>query len=185
MISELNDIITSCNSILNNGFDWGTESIRRAAEEILAKMNGTYNNKSRRYFFIDFLKGEDVLLNDSYLPEMQSTFCGVPGFNILSRIERHASKSHPELHERFTEILSNDESKHNFRTARLIKAYGDDMDIKEITEHKDLAQYNDCLKQARQRFETKSQDFYAELELCESYGTISNIRRLRLLCQTS
>lgn len=175
VISELNDIIASCNSILNNGFDWGTESIRRAAEEILAKMNGTYNNKSRRYFFIDFLKGEDVLLNDSYLPEMQSTFCGVPGFNILSRIERHASKSHPELHERFTEILSNDESKHNFRTARLIKAYGDDMDIKEITEHKDLAQYNDCLKQARQRFETKSQDFYAELELCESYGTISNI----------
>lgn len=175
VISELNDIIASAGAILNNGFDWGTESIRRAAEEILAKMDGTYSNKSRRYFFIDFLKGEDILLNDSYLPEMQSTFCGVPGFNILSRIERHASKSHPELHERFTEILSNDESKHNFRTARLIKAYGEDMGIKEITEHKDLAQYNDCLKQARQRFETKSQDFYAELELCESYGTISNI----------
>ena len=176
IISELNELISSCNSLTDsNGFDWGAESIRRAAEEILAKMNGTYSNKSRRYFFIDFLKGEDILLNDSYLPEMQSTFCGVPGFNILSRIERHASKPHPELHERFTEILSNDESKHNFRTARLIKAYGEDMGIKEITEHKDLAQYNDCLKQARQRFETKSQDFYAELELCESYGTISNI----------
>lgn len=174
VISELNDIIASSNAILNNGFDWGTESIRRAAEEILAKMDGTYSNKSRSYFFIDFLKGEDVLLNDSYLPEIQSTFCGVPGFNILSRIERHASKSHPELYERFTEILSNDESKHNFRTARLIKAYGEDMGINEITEHRDLAQYNDCLKQARQRFETKSQDFYAELELCESYGTISN-----------
>lgn len=176
IISELNELISSCNSVTDsNGFDWGAESIRIAAEETLAKMNGTYSNKSRRYFFIDFLKGEDVLLNDSYLPEMQSTFCGVPGFNILSRIERHASKPHPELHERFTEILSNDETKHNFRTARLIKAYGEDMGVKEITEHKDLAQYNDCLKQARQRFETKSQDFYAELELCESYGTISNI----------
>ena len=175
VISELNDIITSCTSVLNKRFDWGTESIRRAAEQILSKMNGTYSNKSRRYFFIDFLKGEDVLLNDSYLPEIQSTFCGVPRFNILSRIERHASKEHLELHERFTEILSNVESKHNFRTARLIKAYGEDMDIKEIIDHKNLAQYNDCLKQARQRFETKSQDFYAELELCESYGTISNI----------
>lgn len=49
------------------------------------------------------------------------------------------------------------------------------MGIKEITEHKNLTQYSDCLKQAKQRFETKSQDFYAELELCESYGTISNI----------
>lgn len=175
VISELNSIISSCTSALDKEFDWGTESIRRAAEEILAKMNGTYSNKSRRYFFIDFLKGEDVLLNDSYLPETQSTFCGVPGFNILSRIERHASKEHPELHERFTEILSNVESKHNFRTARLIKAYGDDMGIKEINEHKDQAQYNDCLKQARQRFETKNQDFYAELELDESYGRITNL----------
>lgn len=68
VISELNDIITSCTSVLNKRFDWGTESIRRAAEQILSKMNGTYSNKSRRYFFIDFLKGEDVLLNDSYLP---------------------------------------------------------------------------------------------------------------------
>lgn len=175
VISELNDIIVSCTSALNNGFDWGTESIRRAAEEILAKMNGSYSNKSRRYFFIDFLKGEDILLNDNYLPEIQSSFCGVPGFNILLRIEKHASQEHPQLHERFTEILSNDESKHNFRTARLIISYGEDMGITEITEHKNMAQYNDCLKQARQRFETKNQDFYAQLELDENHGTISNI----------
>ncbi len=175
VINELNSIISSCTSALDKGFDWGTESLRRAAEEILSKMNGTYSNKSRRYFFIDFLKGEDVLLNDSYLPETQSTFCGVPGFNILSRIKRHAERVLPELHERFTEILSNDESKHNFRSARLIRAYGEDMGIKEITEHTDLAQYNDCLKQARQRFETKSQYFYDELNLCENHGTISNI----------
>ena len=176
VINELNGIINSCaNVISENGFDWGTESLRIAAEELLSKMKGTYNNKSRRYFFIDFLKGEDVLLNDSYLPETQSTFCGVPGFNILSRIKRHASKENLPLHERFTEILSNIESKHNFRTARLIKEYGEDMDIKELTEHKNLPHYNDCLKQARLRFETKNTDFFAELELCESYGTISNL----------
>lgn len=175
VISELNDLNNFCTSALNNKFDWGIESIRRATEELLAKMNGTYSNKTKRYFFIDFLRGEDILLNDNYLPEIQSSFCGVPDFNILYRIERHASRVHPELHERFTEILSDVESKHNFRTARLIKAYGEDKDIKEITEHKNLPQYNDCLKQARQRFETKNQDFFAELELCESYGTISNL----------
>lgn len=110
VISELNDIIVCCNSALSDGFDWGTESLRRAVLEILAKMDGTYNNKSRRYFFIDFLKGEDILLNDNYLPETQSTFCGLSGFDILMRIERHSSMSHLELHERFTEILSNTES---------------------------------------------------------------------------
>ena len=176
VIDELNKLITACDKLTESkGFDWGNESIRRACAELLSKMNGTYSNKERRYFFIDFLRGEDVLLNDSYLPETQSTFCDMPEFNILARIERHASRSHLELHERLAEILSNDESKHNFRTARLIREYGEDKGITEITEHKDLAQYNECLKQAKQRFETKCQDFSDELELCESYGTISNI----------
>lgn len=174
--NELSEIIKSCADIVaEHGFDWGTESIHRASAELLAKINGTYSNKSRKYFFIDFLKGEDILLNDSYLPEIQSSFCDMPDFNILHRIERHASKTHIELHERLTEIFSNIESKHNFRTAHLIKAYGEDMSIKEITEHKDIAQYNECLKQAKQRFETMYQDFADELELYESYGTLSNI----------
>ncbi len=176
VLAGLTAVIGSCESITAaNGFDWGTESIRRAAAELLAKMNGTYHSRTKRYFFIDFLKGEDILLNDSYLPEMQSSFCDMPEFHLLRRIERHASRTNQELPERLTEILSNAESKHNFRTARLIRAYGEDMGIKEITEHKDLAQYGECLKQARQRFETMFQDFSDELELCESYGTLSNI----------
>ena len=36
------------------------------------------------------------------------------------------------------------------------------MGIREITEHKDIAQYAECLKQAKQRFETMYQD---ELEI--------------------
>lgn len=173
---KLTDIVKACKNVLNKkGFDWGTESVRRAAEELLAKMDGTYNGKSRRYFFIDFLRGEEILLNDSYLPEIRSTFCNLPDFNILHRIERHASGTNPALHERLTEILSNIESKHNFRTARLIRAYGEDMEINEITEHKDIAQYTECLKQAKRRFETMYQDFSDELELCENYGMLSNI----------
>lgn len=176
VISELTDIIKACaDAVVDKGFDWETESVRRAAVELLAKLNGTYNGKKRRYFYIDFLKGEDVLLNDSYLPEIQSTFCNLPDFNILHRIERHASRTHIDLSERLTEILSNVESKHNFRTARLIKEYGEDMGIREITEHKDIAQYAECLKQAKQQFEMMYQDFSDELELYESYGMLSNI----------
>lgn len=176
VISELTDIIKACaDTVADKGFDWGTESVRRAAVELLAKMNGTYNNKTKRYLFIDFLRGEDILLNDNYLPEIQSTFCNLPDFNILHRIERHASRTHIDLSERLTEILSNVESKHNFRTARLIKAYGEDMGIHEITEHKDISQYEECLKQAKRRFETMYQDFSDELELYESYGMLSNI----------
>ena len=173
--AELQSIIQYCEEhIAENGFDWGTESLRRAACELIAKMNGTYNSKERRYLFVDFLRGEDVLLNDNFLPEMQSTFCNMPDFNILCRIERHASHQHPELHERLTEILSEVESKHNFRCARLIREYGEDMGISQITEHKDLAQFGECLKQARNQFETILQEFSEEMKLCESYGTLLN-----------
>ena len=174
--SELSDIIKCCIDIsAEKGFDWGTESIRKAADELLAKINGSFSSKKKHYFFIDFLRGEDILLDDNYLPEIQSTFCDMQDFNILDRIEHHASVSHPELHERISEILSNTETKHNFRTARLIRAYGEDTGNKAIIEHKDMAQYNDCLKQAKQRFEPMFQDFSDELELYENYGTLSNI----------
>ncbi|MDE5755180.1 MAG: hypothetical protein K2H89_11680, partial [Oscillospiraceae bacterium] len=176
VMQELSEIIQSCTEdIANNGFDWGTESLHRAAAELLQKMDGAYTGKTRKYFFIDFLRGEDILLDDSYLPETYSTFCGIPDFNILQRIERHASASHPAFSERLSEIMSNLETKHNFRSARLIRAYGEEMQLEEITGHKDLSQYNECLKQAKQRFETLYQDFFNEMELCESYGTLSNV----------
>ncbi len=176
VMNELSEVIRSCADMTaEKGFDWGTESIRHAAAELLQKMNGTYSNKPRKYFFVEFLRGEDVLLNDNYLPETESSFCGMPEFNILKRIERHASQSHPTFGQRLSEIMSNVENKHNFRSARLICAYGEDMKLEEITEHKDIAHYNECLKQAKQRFETVYQDFSEVLELYESYGILSNI----------
>ena len=170
---ELTEIVRICNDMLaEQGIRLGHRECSPCSHRTAGKkMNGTYNTKTRKYFFMDFLRGEDVLLNDNYLPETQSTFCGMPDFHILYRIEQHASKPHPELPERLSEILSNVETKHNFRTARLIKAYGGTWTLQRSGEHKDLAQYGECLKQAKQRFETMFQDFSDELELCESYGT--------------
>ena len=173
---HLKGVLESCEQYTKkHGFDWGTEAIYRTAQEISAKMNGTYDTRARKYMFIDFLAGEDILLNEKYLPELQSTFCGWEDFNILYRIERHAGHKHVSWEERISEILSEVESKHNFRSAMLIKSYGEDMGIEEIAKHKDFQQFNDCLKQAKQRFETLYHDFNDELELYESYGTLSNI----------
>ncbi|MBQ8791707.1 MAG: hypothetical protein IJZ51_10400 [Ruminiclostridium sp.] len=174
--NELSGIIESCAQIRQEkGFDWGTEAVRIAAEELLAKVDGTYNAKKNKYFFIDFLRGEDILLDDNYLPERLSTFCDMKDFNILSRIERHASIPHPSFSERLSEILSNEETKHNFRTATLISAYGSDMEIAEITAHKDMQRFAECRKQAKRRFEITRNDFLEGLELYESYGTLSNV----------
>ncbi len=174
--SCLKELVKACEvQTEKNGFDWGTESIRKTAQDILGKIDGTYNSKTRKYMFIDFLSDEEILLGSDYLPEIQSTFCGMSDFNILKRIERHAEKKNLSFSERISEIFSDSETKHNFRSAELIKKYGEDMSIDDITEHKDFSHYSECLKQARLRFETMYRDFADELELCESYGKLSNI----------
>ncbi|MGN0683467.1 MAG: hypothetical protein ACI4JY_07305, partial [Oscillospiraceae bacterium] len=165
----------SAAELSEHGFDWGTDSIQNTAGELLAKMNGTYNAKSKKYFFIDFLSGEDILLDDDYLPELQSTFCGWGRMNILSRIERHAAESHLPLEKRIAEILSDDETKHNFRSARLIKAYAEDTGNTALAGCKEFELMNACLKQAKQRFDSMYQDFSNEIGLFESYGTISDM----------
>ncbi|MBR1592930.1 MAG: hypothetical protein IJ666_07960 [Ruminococcus sp.] len=172
MLDELRK--TGSEIISRNGFDWGTDSIKTTAEELLSKMNGSYNAKSKKYFFIGFLSGEDILLDDDYLPELRSTFCKWGRMNILSRIERHASENHFSFEERISQILSDDETKHNFRTIRLIKAYAEDTENTALAENKEFEQLNACLKQAKKRFESVYQDFSVEMELFESKGVISD-----------
>jgi len=176
IISMLEELYTSTVSALNeNGFNWGMDSIRTTAGELLSKMNGTYNAKAKKYFFIDFLSGEDILLNEDYLPELQSTFCGWGKMSIVSRIERHALENHLSFEERVSEIFSDSETKHNFRTAKLIRDYAKDTGNTALSGQKDFELMTDCQKQAKQRFDSMYQDFSNEMELYENYGTISNI----------
>ena len=172
-LGELNK--AACAEKAENKFNWGTDSICKVSAELLAKMEGTYNAKDKKYFFIGFLEGDDILLNDDYLPELQSTFFGWGRMNILGRIERHAAESHPVLSERLEQIISQDEAKHNFRTARLIMEYADDIRDNTIVGTKSMDDINKCLKIARQRFESMYADFCDEIELYENYGMISNI----------
>ncbi len=172
-LSELVQSCGKCNA--ENGFNWGNESLRRTAEELLAKINGTYDARARKYMFIDFLRGEEVLLNEEYLPELQSTFCGWENLNILRRIEKHADNSLAGFEERISEILSEAETKHNFRSLELIRNYGNDMKISSISECKDLKQIASCQKQAGNRFNDLYDYFSAEMECSVNYGRISDI----------
>lgn len=173
MLNELHS--ESCNFESENGFDWGTHSIVFTTEELIAKMNGTYNARDKKYFFIGFLSGEDVLLNDDYLPELQSTLCGWNKMNILGRIEHHATEEHLPFEERLKQIVGREDTKHNFRTASLIISYANDTKNNALLEIKSNDEINACFKLAKQRFESVYSDFCDEMELFESYGIISNI----------
>lgn len=174
--AKLSEIIEKSTAALSaDAPDWGTYSLCMTAEELLAKMNGTYSAKQRKYMFVDFLRGEDILLDDEYLPELQSTFCGRGRMNILSRIRHHAAECTSTLTERVGRIFSPDETEHDFRAARLIRAYAEDIGDSPLAGMKEFDIMDDCLKQAGMRFNSMYQDFSNEMGLCESYGTISDI----------
>lgn len=162
-------------SVKENGFDWGTYSICYTAKELISKMEGTYNAKDRKYFFIGFLSGEDVLLDDNYLPELESTFCGWGRMNILSRIEHHMSNDSTSFEERLKQITSQDETKHNFRSARLIMEFAEDTGNDSLIAAVSADEVNKCCKLVKQRFETMYEEFCDEVELFENYGMISNM----------
>lgn len=173
MMKELYSV--SSKALQENDFDWGTNSICVTAKELLAKMEGTYNAKDKKYFFIGFLSGEDVLLNDNYLPELESTFCGWGKMNILSRIEHHAAAGDVSLEKSLRQIISQDETKHNFRSAKLIMQYAEETNnssLKSVTSYDEV---NKCFKLVKQRFETMYEEFCDEVELFDNYGMISNM----------
>ncbi len=173
MLKELYD--TGNNRLKENGFNWGTDSICTTANELLAKMEGTYNAKQKKYFFLGFLSGEDILLDENYFPELESTFCGWGKMNILSRIEHHAVTDNVLLEERLRQITSKDETKHNFRSAKLIMEYAEDTGNSSVTSVISPDEVNKCFKLVKQRFETIYEEFCDEVELFENYGIISNM----------
>ena len=176
IISMLKELyIASGKQIQEAGFDWGTNSIYITANELLSKMEGTYNAKERKYFFIGFLSGEDILLDENYLPELESTFCSWGNMNILSRIEHHATVNGISFEERLKQITSQDETKHNFRVAKLIMEYAEDTNNSSLNSIVSAEEVNKCYKLVKQRFETIYEEFCDEVELFENYGVISNM----------
>lgn len=174
----LSELVQSCRKYSEeNGFDWGNESLCRTAEELLSKLNGTYDARTKKYMFIDFLRGEEILLNDEYLPELQSTFCGWENLNILRRIEKHAESTLAGFEDRIKEILSAEETKHNFRSLELIRNYGSDMQVNSIIEYTDSKQIASCQKQAGNRFNGLYDYFSEEMEINANYGRISDVNR--------
>lgn len=148
--------------------DWGMESVLFTLHEILNKMNGTYDHKKRKYFFIDFLRNDHVLLDENYMPELQGTFCSYDDMCILRRIEKHVKENSRSFKERISEIFSESEEMHNFRSAVLIKNYAEDIGDTATAELSEYRYLDGCLTHTGYIFETAYQDFENKTELTDN-----------------
>ena len=175
IIDNLDKLFEMSEDFLENEFDWGIDSINAAADELLSKMEGTYDKLEKRYMYVEFLKGGYILLDDSYIPDISPTFSDLPDFNILERIKAHSKADLPDWKYRVQQIFSDNIHNHNFRTVSLIKEYARYRNDREVYEHPSFEYFDDCIKFSKQRATHYYKDFRSEIELYESYGSLSSL----------
>lgn len=103
--------------------DFGCHMIKKLADELRERLDGSWNTNTRDYLFVDFLRTDNVILNEKYLPDLSSTFSDLPEFNILYRIRKHIASTEATLIDHAKAIYTRNEENHDYGTAALIANY--------------------------------------------------------------
>lgn len=101
----------------------GLQLLQSAAEELAARLDGSWKVGQEKYFYVDYLRTNDILLDEDYLPDLSATFCALPQFNILARIRSHAQKELPTFAAQINRIYDSDRTDNNYGTAAQIVSY--------------------------------------------------------------
>lgn len=144
-------------------------------EELHQRLDGTYEEENSRYFYLPFLQGDQVLLDEAYMPELQDV-SGIPELSILTRIQRHCDAALPSLEERFRQLRdSNEPWGDDYGSARLILRY--------LKSHPHQVQDTDVLGMDPESIgfadpdaflNNERRDFEEYMELAQSYGQFDN-----------
>ena len=138
--------------------------------ELKARLDGSYNEIQEKYFYIDFLKSDLVLLDGNYLPILDGNLQDIPELEIVTRIYRHSKRNLGSLEERLYDIFKN--SGDDYGSARLIDQY-----FVDTTGHAVLEEQYDLeesISYAKRGAEQTKNEFVENLELAQSYGQIDN-----------
>lgn len=149
----------------------GKQIICDALSELATRIDGSYNEASHRFFYIDFLKSEWVLLDEDVLPVFDEVF-EVPELSIMARIERHCSEPDQSFEERMQQIL---EGGDDYGSARLIELY-----LKRVAPENPAASMTEQITESEQyvkeSIEVQRKEFMEDLELFYAYGMIDNTK---------
>ena len=138
--------------------------------ELKARLDGSYNENQEKYFYMDFLRSDLVLLDEDYLPILDGDLQDIPELEITTRIFCHSKRNLGTLEDRLYDIFKN--SGDDYGCARLIDQYFVDTTGHAILEEKyDL---EESISFAKRGAEQTKNEFVENLELAQSYGQIDN-----------
>lgn len=162
----------------------GYKCIKAAVAEFKERLDGSYDDNGNKYYYVDFLKYGDVMLDENYLPDCSGYNVIINGFMPYERVLSNSKKADRNFIDRIDEIFygfDSDETKNfadDYGCAKLIKAY-----MEYSGEAWDDEKYNIELNMADawNEFVATYDNAIGSLELEQSYGMIDADNKEKVL----
>ena len=148
----------------------GLRLVSDTAKELAQRLNGTWRFEQERFFYSDFLKSDNIMLNEEFMPELESTFCALTDFNVLARIRHHVEGEKTDYPQRLGQIFGQEKTHNNYGTAERILAYASFFGfLDKLALPTNSDQY---ISQTEQQIAMRFHDFQEIYALAMNYGQI-------------
>ena len=148
----------------------GKVVLLQTLHEVKLRLSGDYQEGNHKYYYIDFLKNDKILLDEDYLPILDEV-PEIEEFSVLSRIQLHCEQDETEFSERLQNIFSGGD---DYGSAELILKYLQHKGS--VLSPEELEKYNveKAIVYPLKDLENKRKEFIEDIELAQSYGQIDN-----------
>lgn len=136
--------------------------------ELEQRLSGGYKEGTYKYYYIDFLKSDKVLLDEDFLPILDEVL-ELPDFSIMSRIQSHCDENETDLSDRLQKIFAGDD---DYGSASLILKYFDCQGKNLSSEEYEKYNIEKAIVYPLRDLENKRKEFIEDIELAQSYGQI-------------
>ena len=137
---------------------------------LISRLDGSYDEDTKKYFYLDFLRSDKVLLDERFLPVFNDV-TEIDGLSILARIEDHVNTPLMSFEERLISINSGQD---DYGSAALILHYLESHPLLFNRDNLLQIDLSRSIAQARNGMPSKRDSFIGDLELAQSYGQIDN-----------
>lgn len=165
-----NDCLAEMESCPNPESITGLFLLCTTARELSARLEGSWKFEQEKFLYVDFLRSNHIMLNQDFTPELSSTFCVLPEFNVLARIRQHVEGEKHSFQEQINQIYGMEKVCNNYGTADRIIEY-----LEVMGEGKPVAvpdNSDDFLSRTEMQINMRYRSFCETYALAVNYGQI-------------
>ncbi len=172
LLNSLKESLEEVSQIDSNSLsdEAGKFVLLQTLHEVELRLSGDYQEGNYKYYYIDFLKNDKILLDEDYLPILDEV-PEIKEFSVLSRIQLHCEQDETEFPERLQNIFSGDD---DYGSAELILKYLQHKGIVLLPEELERYNVEKAIVYPLRDLENKRKEFIEDIELAQSYGQIDN-----------